>query len=74
MDMNSKQALDMLDYQPDSQTFDLHEKIPTTKYDGIMPAGSSRSSRNGRQRSKAQNKTTAKDVNGMHRRRIKKIY
>ena len=73
MDMNSKHALDMLDYQPDSQTFDSYEKIPTVKNDGIMPAGSSRSIRNGRQRSLAQNRTTAKDVNGMHRRRLKKI-
>lgn len=74
MDMNSKQALDMLKYQPDSRTFDSHEKISTTKNDGVMPTHSSRSTRNGRQRSKAQNKTTAKDVNGMHRRRVKKIY
>ena len=73
MDMNSKHTLDMLDYQPDSQTFDPHEKIPTVKNDGIMPTGSSRSSRNGRQRSLSQNRTTAKDVNGMHRRRLKKI-
>ena len=73
MDMNSKHALDMLDYQPDSQTFDSHEKIPTVKNDGIMPAGSSRSSRNGRQRSKAQNKTVGKDIGGMHKRRQKKI-
>jgi len=74
MDMNSKHALDMLDYQPDSQTFDSHEKISTTKDDGVMPAGSSRASRNGRQRSLTQNRTTVKDVNGMHRRRLKKIY
>jgi hypothetical protein len=74
MDMNSRHALDMLHYQPDSPTFDLHEKIPTAKNDGVMPASSSRSSRNGRQRSKAQNKTTGKDVGGMHRRRQKKIY
>jgi len=74
MDMNSKHARDMLDYQPDSPTFDSHEKIPTVKGDGVMPAGNSRSSRNGRKRSKAQNQTTAKDVNGMHKRRQKKIY
>jgi len=74
MDMTSKHDLDMLDYQPDSRTFDSYEKISTTKDDGVMPASSSRASRNGQHRSRAQNKTTAKDVNGMHRRRMKKIH
>ena len=74
MDMNYRHARDMLHYQPDSPEFDAHEKIPSIKNDGVMPASSSRSSRNGRQRSKAQNKTTGKDVGGMHRRRQKKIY
>lgn len=72
MDINSRHAFDLLEYQPDAKGFDQYEKISTSR-DGIMPVGTARAANNSRRRNKAQNRTTAKDVNGMHRRRIKKI-
>ena len=73
MDIRSRHALDMLKYQPDSRGFDQYEKISQRQADGIMPVGTSRAANNSRRRNKAQNQMTAKDVNGMHRRRRKKI-
>jgi len=73
MDIRSRHALDMLEYQPDAKGFDQYEKISQSQTDGIMPVGTARAANNSRRRNKAQNRTTAKDVNGMHRRRIKKM-
>ena len=60
------------DYQPDEEGFDPRQKIFRSR-EGLMPVGNAASSLRGRHRNKAHQRRSSLRVNGIHRRRGRKM-
>ena len=68
----SHRDFDDYEYQPDEEGFDPRQKILRSR-EGLMPVGNATSSLRGRHRNKANQRRNSLRVNGIHRRRVRKM-
>ena len=68
----SYRDFDDYDYQPDAEGFDPREKIFRSR-EGLMPVSNATSSLRGRHRNKSHQRRNALRINGIHRRRVRKM-
>ena len=68
----SHRDFDDYEYQPDEEGFDPREKIFRSR-EGLMPVGNAASSLKGRHRNKSHQRRSPMRINGIHRRRVRKM-